>query len=318
MVIPYESADFPPEILPNETGHLAVTWDDLLWAAVTVGRPSWYYVFQHGVSSIHEAVFRWSLIRMALEQRDPTSSRLSRTNAAKALDPTEKGAVSYFLGMAVCKLFATKLLNTPWLLHLDVFRPQLDAVLTGWSRPDLVGQDHELGRWHGFECKGRVSSPDTATKRKAKDQARRLISVGSVPCSLHVGAVAYFRRDVLNFYWRDPAPEHGEAIALDLPDDVWRHCYDAVFRIMNDRVGRPRGDWRLDRPVPIEDCDLTIEVHWTVAKYLASEDWSGAQKAAVEAAEDIRRDGYQPDGLRVSAGDSWREPYKNSFLGTLR
>lgn len=58
-------------------GELDVTWDDILWAAVTVGRPSLHYVFQHGRASEYEALFRWSLIRMALgircEQTTPPS-----------------------------------------------------------------------------------------------------------------------------------------------------------------------------------------------------------------------------------------------------
>lgn len=75
---------------------------------------------------MYEALFRWSLVRMALEQTGLRASRLRRTTAAKTLDPTEKGAVNYFLGMTFCKLFAAKLLHTPWLLHLDVFRPGLN------------------------------------------------------------------------------------------------------------------------------------------------------------------------------------------------
>lgn len=318
MVISYESVDFPAATLPNGTANLTVSWDDLLWAAVTVGRPNWYYVFQHGLPSIHEARFRWSLVRMALEQRGPAASRVCRTSAIRALDPTGKGAVSYLLGMVVCKLFAAKLLNTPWLLHLDVFRSQLNAVLTGRSRPDLVGQDHELQRWHGFECKGRVNPPDRATKEAAKEQAERLISVDDVACSLHVGAVTYFRGETLHFYWRDPAPAEVEAIVLELPDDAWRYCYNPIVEIILDQIGSPRHGRIPDRLVPVEACDVELGVHWTVAKYLGVEDWDGARRAAVEAAEEIKRDGYQPDGLRVLAGDSWREPYGESFLGTLR
>ena len=318
MIIPYESVDFPAATLPNGTANLTVTWDDLLWAAVTVGRPNWYYVFRHGLPSIHEARFRWSLVRMALEQRSPVPSIFCRTSAARALDPTEKGGVSYFLGMVVCKLFATKLLDIPWLLHLDVFGPQLGTVLTGRSRPDLVGQDHELQRWHGFECKGRVNPPDRATKEAAKEQALRLISVDDVACSLHVGAVTYFRGEVLHFYWRDPAPGKIETIALDLPDDPWRYCYEPIARIINQQLESPRSGRIPDRPVPVEDCDIELSVHRAVAKHLAIEDWSGARRAAVEAADAIKRDGYQPDGLRVIAGDSWREPYTDSFMGTLR
>ena len=125
--IPCESDSFPPGSLPSRTNDLEVTWNDILWAAVTVGRPNRHYVFRHGDASMYEAIFRWSLVRMALEQSGPGGYRLRRTPAAQTLDPTEKGAVNYFLGMTFCKLFAAKLLNTPWLLHLDVFRPQLNA-----------------------------------------------------------------------------------------------------------------------------------------------------------------------------------------------
>jgi hypothetical protein len=81
---------------------------------------------------------------------------LRRTNAFVSLGPTEKGMVSYFLGMTLCKLFASRLLSAPWLLHLDVFRPVLNPVTLGRSRPDLVGEDI-AGNWHAFESKGRSS-----------------------------------------------------------------------------------------------------------------------------------------------------------------
>ena len=74
--------------------------------------------------------------------------------------------------MAICKLFAAKLLDAPWLLHLNVFRPMLNPVLTGRSHPDLVGQT-QSGQWLAFESKGRVSSPAADAKNKAKAQAQR-------------------------------------------------------------------------------------------------------------------------------------------------
>ena len=84
---------------------------------MTVGRPNTAFVFRHGTSSIHEARFRIALVYMALEQTW-YRGELRRTEAFAALDPTEKGAVSYFLGMAICKLFASRVLNVQWLLHL--------------------------------------------------------------------------------------------------------------------------------------------------------------------------------------------------------
>ena len=120
LQIAYESEDFASDSgVTNGMAWLSFTWDELLWAAVTVGRPNRQYVFRHGLASWHEALFRLSLVRMSLEQAGPGARRLRRTMAARTLDPSEKGAVNYFLGLAVAKLFADRCLNAPWMLHLD-------------------------------------------------------------------------------------------------------------------------------------------------------------------------------------------------------
>ena len=303
--IPYETEGFPQSIIQNGPDELPVTWNDILWAAVTVGRPNRYAVLRHGNASRYEALFRCSLVKMTLEQR---TGRLFRTSAAKALDPTEKGAVSYFLGMIFCKLFATEFLNTPWLLHLDVCRPQLDPVLSGRSRPDLIGQDHRLMKWHAFESKGRVSPPDAAAKDKAKSQAQRLVSVNRVPCSLHIGAITYFRGDEIHFYWRDPLPEEDKVIEVDIPADAWQHYYRPVAEIVRNRnaeVKMEHRDSAGNLRVPVESCDLNIHIHRAIENHLLAEEWDAVRKAAVEAGEAISNDGYRPDGLLVQAGEWW-------------
>lgn len=302
--IPYDTEAFPTGTVANGHAALSVTWDDILWAAVTVGRPNRHYVFRHGAASMYEALFRWSLVRMALEQSGPRGSRLRRTTAAKTLDPTEKGAVNYFLGMMFCKLFAAKLLNTPWLLHLDVFRPGLNPVLTGRSRPDLIGMAHGTGQWHAFECKGRISPPDATTKTKAKNQAQRLVSVNGTPCMLHVGAITYLRADALHFYWRDPPPENGKGIEVPVGSDAWMHYYEPVLDAI--RMSDPEALRRdQDTLVGIEGADVKVGVHHAIAKYLDNRQWERAQQAASEAAASIAGEGYQPDGLKVVAGESW-------------
>lgn len=144
LFLDFENEGFPTAILPNAQRRLNVTWDDILWAAITVGRPDVFHVFQHGSASIHEAIFRWSMVRMALQQRGPRGHKLVRTDLFKQMDPTEKGAVNYFLGLLTCKLFASKLLDAPWTLHLEVFRPMLNPrMIGGRSRPDMVAQSSQ-------------------------------------------------------------------------------------------------------------------------------------------------------------------------------
>ena len=329
LLIPYQSDDFPPSLIKHSGPELKVDWSDLLWSALTVGRASWADVWRHGYSSGWEAIFRCSLIKMALEARG-WFPYLHATDAFKGMDPSERGAINYFLGMSVCKLFAAKLLDTPWLLHLDVYHSRLRPNLQNGSRPDLVGpRQGPLGSWRAFECKGRQRLRQ-ATKDKAKAQAHGLVSVTSgtnrVACDLHVGAVTHFRRGELNFYWRDPEPEsRGDDTDIDLtlPPGAWRFYYapavDLIQRAtagdireqpLDGRADSDRHDILLaseERPVTVDELDIQIGVHRAVAECLARDDSDGAQRTAAELADkfadtpDIR-----PDGLIVRAGASWR------------
>ena len=327
--ISYESEGFPSSTIPDGRFELPVSWDEILWAAVTVGRPDRYHVFRGRPFTLfvhdgrggvrpwlygdYEAMFRWSLIRMAVEKDGPSSSRLQQTQAMKCLDRTEKGMVNYFIGMTFCKLFAHRLLCTPWLLHLDIFREQLQLVLQQGSRPDLVGQSVS-NQWHGFECKGRMQSLGSSGKKKAKDQACRLISVKSIPCTLHVGSVTYFRRNTLEFYWCDPPSRESEAgIEIDLPEDAWRHYYGPIAEII---ASYRQGDFAVTEEVMerdvdnnlyirIPESDVEIGVHRVIEELLADQEWERARLAASERAEDFRVQGFHPDGVLVRAGDSW-------------
>ena len=303
LLIDYQSRSFPSYSFGS--GTLKTSWDALLWAAITIGRPSTYHVFRYGPPSFHEAIFRLSLIRMAVEQ--DWNDHLRRTNAFAALDPTEKGMVSYFLGMALCKLFASRLLRTPWLLHLDVFRPRLNLTTLGRSRPDLIGQDN-AGRWHAFESKGRSSEPSPADKTKSKLQANRLISVNGKKCVLNVASFAFFKSDLLEFYWQDPKSRGSEPIELPRPDDEWRYYYEPGFSLASvpesDVLASERGM-----------ADVTVEIHPEIRHLLNEARWSQAREVAGRLREEFLFERYQPDGLRVTAGDSWSQPFKSLERG---
>ena len=311
LLVDYESEDFPASVGTTPYGQLRITWDDILWAAVTVGRPNRYYVFRHGTASRFEAIFRWSLVRMALEQR---GDRLYRTDAFKSLDPTEKGAVSYFLGMAFCKVFAAQLLRTPWLLHLDVFRNHLNPdILPGRSRPDFVGQETGPGgRWHGFESKGRSSVLRMGEKNKAKAQAQRLISVDGTPVQLHIGALTYFKKDELRFYWRDPNPEEPEdlePIMLEMPDEAWGDYYEPVSVFLRE-TGEPSNDSN-GAPVAfiVEHANIAVGAHPEILPHLLKRKWQTAHDVSREMAAAFQEEGYQPDGLIIKCSESWEQPY---------
>ena len=75
----------------------------------------------HGESSLYEAIYRLLIVRANLKE---AGGYLEKTNSFKGLDPSEKGAVSYFLGLASAKLFSARLLGVPYLMHLAVYQTQ--------------------------------------------------------------------------------------------------------------------------------------------------------------------------------------------------
>ena len=333
VYISYESEGFPTGTIPNDTRVLSVSWGDILHAAITVGRPDRYRVFRGNRSLVlilnrhrpllyadYEALFRWSLIRMALEQRGLNSRYLHQTSSMKSLDRTEKGMVNYFIGMTFCKLFSEKLLKTPWLLHLDVFRDQLELVLQEGARPDLLGQESNSNRWHGFECKGRIQAMGPTGKRNAKNQAARLISVEGIPCTLHIGSMTHFRQDILHYYWCDPPSENSPGIELNLPEDAWEHYYRPVAEIVTnfrgigsmDDEGLTRSDSEGNTFFRVSQCDLEIGVHRMLEEHLIAGRWSQARLAALEGTEQLTRDEFHADGLRINAGESWNERFEEA------
>ncbi|WP_159075363.1 hypothetical protein [Celeribacter baekdonensis] len=297
LLIDFESEGFPTSIGPaNGFQVLSTTWREILWAALTVGRPSISFIFQHRLASLFEALYRISQMRMALTQ-ETFSQHLYRTNAFRQLDPTEKGAVSYALGMAFCKLFAHKLLNTHWLLHLDVFKDQLNPELrTGKSRPDLVGQN-DAGDWHAFESKGRSSSPNDDAKQKAKQQAQRLVRVDGQDCRLHIGAISFFRSETLEFYWRDPAPIKEEPFEVRLPEDAWKHYYLPALSFSQSEG--------LDEPNGTDEIGISVEIAPHIYELLVQGQWSKAKELADRSRQELIEKGYFPDGIKLVVGESW-------------
>ena len=183
----------------------ATNWFDVTWAAVTVGRRNLHDVFRHGRASWFEAVYRAHMTWANL--KTDSNDRLRRTLPYKNLDPSEKGAVSYFLGMAMTKLVAADRLGTPWLSHMSTF--------TGGKllSPDLIGPRMVLGEqpgkdWVVLEAKGRTGNIDKSVKKNAEHQASMPLSLKGrgrriVP-SLRVASVMYFQEGRMKGWWKVP------------------------------------------------------------------------------------------------------------------
>lgn len=311
MDINYISEQFPAgAIAPQHNSPLLVTWDELLWSALTVGRPNRYHVWRHGVASLHEALFRVSMIRMALEQV-AGSNVLTRTRAASTLDPSEKGAVNYFLGMVYCRLFAAKVFDAPWALHLDVFHAQIGAILHSNSRPDLVAQRRD-GDWVVFEAKGRVRVPTADDKRKAKEQAGRVVRIGTRRPLIGIAGIFYHQGDEAKFFMRDPEPDKAKGIELSLPKNAWAFYYQPLFGLMTGSSGKLNKGLAtelVESGIVLPGLDVRIKVVQDVVDFLLDRRGDDAKEWCDENEENLLRNGYRADGIRVTAGESWGMPF---------
>lgn len=237
IIIPYKSIDFPPNrSIPNTPGKLTTNWNEIVHAAITVGRSNWPLEhplssgFSPHSSSEWELAFRLSMWRMAVEQNEE-SGYLQKTDAFRNLDPTEKGMIDYWLGMTLNNLFASRLLDA-FLLHVDVFGNDWGLRCShGRSRPDLFGYSQILNGWIVMESKGRARPPDKITKQKAKAQVRRITCIDGQRPVMGIAGIGFFESDnCLNFQWADPPPfnegdDDFSPIELPAIGSLWQEHY---------------------------------------------------------------------------------------------
>lgn len=212
-IIRYQASNFAPRYGLKLSGDhkLSVTWPELVWAAITVGKPGLAYLLSHGMHSVSDLIVRSHTVYANLCQN---FTYFEKSSLYEDLDPTEKGAVSYFLGMMATKIICARLLDTPRVFHLSMLKSLGgSAVLRTKSQPDLIGLDR-TGNWVVAEAKGRTNGFSVAAMIKAKLQTRQLRRINGAYPALRVGIQAYFSPE-LNFAVSDPDEYDNNAEDID-------------------------------------------------------------------------------------------------------
>jgi hypothetical protein len=238
LVIPYRSHDFGSGSVVNGRSTLTIWPEKLFWAAVTVGRANILDVLAHGLYSEYEIIYRVSIVLANLVRTG--NNQLRKSPAFTHLDPSEKGAISYFLGMTMSKLFASELLHVPWMLHFDVYEDSLNAVRPAGSRdkPDMIGRGRG-GDWLIMESKGRSNglTPDLLTAGKRQTQSVRTVA-GQTP-HWRIAAVTHFGGGTLTYDWADPDDFDQDAFDLKTTAEEFLSLYyKLIYTILsnNDRI----------------------------------------------------------------------------------
>ncbi len=204
-----------------QPSYIDFTWSELCKCAMTVGRPSWADVFKNGPFSIFE--LSWRLGMLFANLKEDATGALDPSPAFRALDPSEKGAVSYFLGICFTKLVMEKLFGVPWLLHFDVYRKSLNPNLASDKRPDFVGLDTSQ-QWTVVEAKGRSWSMPDKTMETAKSQSLSLLSINGQSPALSVAVGVYFAGSITARIW-DPDEHDNNAVDEPIDPDLFLRLY---------------------------------------------------------------------------------------------
>lgn len=337
----YTALGFTSEVGSPLNGRhsLEISMAELVWAAITVGRRNWAEVIQHGNESRFEMIYRTAIL--ASNVAPSIQGRLEKTDAYKCLDPSEKSAISYYLGISLAKLAACRLFQIPWLIHLDRI-PDCQIKLHGKRRPDLISEDHS-GKWGVFEAKGRTSRIDQATIQNAREQTRGLDEIyGNAP-SIRVVSISHFFKDELELHLENVGKIDTKVVDVEISggeDQFLGYYYQPFLSLIentNERRPEPsaplppveRYEYRSVYEVELAEVDLYVGLDSQVYETLTS----GAQEAQV-LSKDIRlRSGlarqleeisqlhYEnnaeiysrgaiasfmgPDGILVRLGSSW-------------
>lgn len=305
--IPFVPTNFPPPYgapgqglaTPND---LHCSWAELIWSAISVGRAQLAHLSMHGAFSVFEIIYRAAMLFANL--RETPSGTITRSDAYDGLDPSEKSAVSYFLGLTTAKLLAHRLLDVRWLMHLDVYRNNLAPVF-GQSgvRPDLIGQNSN-GEWVVIEAKGRTGKFDSEAMTRAKNQANNVATVSGVAPILRIAFLAHFANGNLQCAMDDPNGKYDLPVDLPLSRQLLIGEYYRPFREWLRTATAPETrqvggqSYRVAR---IPDVDLSIGLGIEVL------DEPEAPQRSVERVFVNGNTFVGGDGLLVEVGELWSQ-----------
>jgi hypothetical protein len=329
-----------------QPSNLDFTWAELCKAAITVGRRNWEDVLKFGTYSGLDILWRVAMVRANLRE-DPNTGRLHRSDVFDALDRSEKGAVSYFLGMCFAKLALEKLFRVRWLLHLDVYNASLNGYLAFNTRPDLVGLDARQ-QWTVVEAKGRSWGMPDDTMTTAKRQTRSLRRINDQFPALRVAVGSgFFSEGIKTRIW-DPEDYDDDAPDVPIDPEVFlKAYYRPLIEYAKLLQSQPYADaqtGRRRRSVELAGFDATLLIDddivasyeqnasiWqrTIVPRAATEDSILAEIAVLRHASEESEDAASGrlvqimdrsratgineviDGVTVKLGDSWDTEYMN-------
>jgi hypothetical protein len=302
--------------LPNgmaspSKGNHRVGMARLVWAATTIGTTPFGPRLQAGRAL--EVQWRGAMIRASIQPGPPYHRRSPRY---ARLDPSEKGAVSFFLGQAQAKLFAHDFFHVSRFVHYDSYL----AYHGRWrrrTRPDFIGFYGKRVAI-GVEAKGRSHWFDRTLVTNAKKQASSLPVIQGHPMSATYVHVACFYGDQWCAHLEDP-PRQRRGQLID-PASLTLVYYLPIVNAIRTRAQRgPRGLEEVEGSyltAYFAEVDLQLSVRADIAELVPGDDLAAPGGAGAMASlydlvlgldaneiDEGNRPSLQDDGRRFLGGD---------------
>jgi hypothetical protein len=253
VVVPYLATDFPPLSPLNGDHELAVTWNDVLAAAVTVGKAR-RDMLRNGRHSLAELIHRASCMEAYFDRDD--DERLVLTKTYTQLDPSEKGVISFYTGMTFAKLYADKVLDIPWMMHISRYESAWSVAYgANTNRPDLFGCN-AAGDWAVAEAKGR-SRVTAKLLAKMKTQKSAVASIDGVAPMHRYGSATRFERSRLALRVVDP-PARSTAQDVPLDPAAWLLDYYRPIVSLLDELNAQRQGGAFVSRLPGTDIEIGV------------------------------------------------------------
>ncbi|SEC38696.1 hypothetical protein SAMN05519105_2483 [Rhodobacter sp. 24-YEA-8] len=259
------------------------------------------------------------------------------SDAFNCLDPSEKGAATFFIAGTMTKIVA-ELFGIPVLYHLDTLHhysnfigpnlPQVSMLANATRRPDFIGPNSGL-LYGVFESKGRTHQSHDPLRISAKEQTTMINKINGTDPICRVACITSFGNRQMTVDVVDPTGSHKESFNMETTNADLKEPFRLTQQLFHENIIHDEVIHRVKyKIVKLEAADLEFGLRQDVYNALefgsnidmeAQIKRRGREDGVQFPASLIARlsegadqkEGVAPDGHFVRVGPSW-ERWMNS------
>jgi hypothetical protein len=258
----YQEWDKTSQVIVKDDGieEFSVTSEELLEVIVTCGMPAYYVKSSSSkINRYEEILFKQYLIETALK----TENDYLAINNEKLqyLDSSERGVISYYLGMFITKLISKKKFKQDYLVHLSILEKTNSVIYTPNNtkvRPDFIGFSNTNSKYSVFESKARKNNVK-ATLKKAVDQVLAVKYINGDKPENSVANMIFFNKEKLHAITVDPPPHDEITITVD-QSKFLKAYYQPIVELIRESGGIRCQNKLISSSISLGDFDLSIEI----------------------------------------------------------